>query len=136
MNEQRQTVLILYDDDAVRESLTDFFKDRGWRVLPAATAEEALNLLAYETPNGSVVDSRLPGMDGNKFIHEVCQRNIAMAYVLCTGSPEYHPPDNVATLPLVSEQVFTKPVTNLAKLEDTLRQQIERCNLREENNDE
>ncbi len=126
MSEQRQIVLVLDDDSAVRESLSDFFEDRGWRVLPAATAEEALNLLACETPNGAVVDIRLPGMDGNEFIREVCQRNINMAYVFCTGSPKYHPPADIVALPQVSEQVFAKPVMDMSELEDALRQQIEK----------
>ncbi len=134
MSKQRQTVLILDDDEAVRESLMYHFEDRGWRVLLAVTAEEALDVLAHETPDGAVVDIRLPGMDGNDFIREVCRRNINMACVICTGSPQYRPPDDITTLPQVSEQVLAKPVVDLAELEESLRRQIEKYSYKKENN--
>ena len=129
MSEQTQTVLILDDEEAVRESLADFFEDQGWRVLPAETAEEALEVLKRETPDGAVVDIRLPGMDGNEFIREACQRNISMVCVICTGSPEYHLPSDIAALPRMSEKVFVKPVADLAEMEEALCRQIEKLNI-------
>ncbi len=131
MSEQTQMVLILDDDDAVRESLMDFFEDRGWRVLSAATAEDALNLLAHEEPDGAVVDIRLPGMDGNALIRAVSSTRPTLACVICTGSPEYRTPKDVAALSQVSEKVFAKPVANLIELEDEVRLQIEKCSGKE-----
>ena len=49
-------MLILDDDQAVRESLVDYFNDQEWRVLSAATAEEALKVLERETAAGAVMD--------------------------------------------------------------------------------
>ncbi len=43
-------MLILDDDEAVRESLMYHFEDRGWRVLPAAMVEGAFDVLAYKCP--------------------------------------------------------------------------------------
>ncbi len=126
--------MILDDDEAVRESLMYHFEDRGWRVLPAAMVEGAFDVLACETPNGAVVDIRLPGVDGNDFIREVCRRNISMAFVICTGSPQYRPPDDIAALPQMSEQVFAKPIVDLAELEKSLRRQFEKCSYKEKNN--
>ncbi len=132
MNEQLPIVLILDDDDAVRESLMDYFEDRSWRVTSAVTSEDALDLLTHEMPDGAVVDIRLPGMDGNDFIREICRRNINLACVLCTGSPEYHPPADITVLRQVSGRVFAKPVADLAELEDALRRQIAICRRKEE----
>ena len=58
------SVLVLDDEGVVRESLADYFEDCGWRVWQAASAEEALELLASESPGGVLVDIRLPGMRG------------------------------------------------------------------------
>ena len=55
MSDETRTVLILDDDDAVRENLVDFFEDCGWRVLSAANAEDAIELAASELPDGAVV---------------------------------------------------------------------------------
>ncbi len=125
MSAQRRIVLILDDDDAVRESFVDYFEDRGWLVVPAATAEDALDLLAQNAPDGAVVDIRLPGTDGNEFLRELCRQNVRLACILCTGSPEYHLPADITTLPHVSDHVFAKPVIDLSALEDALRRQIE-----------
>jgi len=122
-----KTILILDDDSAVRESLSDFFEDREWHVLPAGSAEEALEVLDHETPDGAVVDIRLPGMDGNSFILEAVKKRPNLAYVIATGSPEYSLPETVAGMCGVSEQVFAKPITDLASLEQVLLRQMEKC---------
>lgn len=122
-----KTVLILDDDDAVRESLTAFFEDRGWRVLPAVSGEEALEVLDRESPDGSIVDIRLPGMDGNEFIRQAIRKCSCLAYVIVTGSPEYRLPEDVMTLPPVSDIVFAKPVVRLERVEEALLRQIDAC---------
>ena len=130
MSEFTRAVLILDDDDTVRESLAGFFEDRGWRVLSAATAEEARDVLSRESPAGAVVDIRLPGMDGNEFMRAASATHPRLAYVICTGSPEYLPPADIAALPQVSENVFTKPVVDLSTLEQELCRQIEICGVK------
>lgn len=127
MSEQMQTVLILDDDEVVRESLVGFFEDREWRVMPAETAEKALEMLQQELPDCAIVDIRLPGMDGNMLIRKVSKMYPTLACVICTGSPEYHPPDDVGALAQVSEQIIAKPVTDLAALEKAVCLQIKKC---------
>ena len=127
MNEQPLTVLVLDDDEAVRDSLSDFFEDHGWKVLTAATAEEALEVLTEESPDGAIVDLRLPGMDGNAFIRAACATYPGLAHVICTGSPEYRPPVEVTSLPQVSRRTFKKPLQSLEALEAELRRHIEAC---------
>ncbi len=124
MVQQPPVVLILDDDEAVRRSLVCYFEDSGWRVLAAVTGEDALGILADEDPAGAVVDMRLPGMNGNEFIGIAVQRRPEMVYVICTGSPEYAPPESISSLPQVSNRQFSKPVTNLAELQQALQQQI------------
>ncbi len=127
MNGEASTVLILDDDEAVRESFVDFFEDRGFAVHPAETAEQALEVVALKQPQGAVVDIRLPGMDGIAFLREVSRAYPALACVICTGSPEYNPPADVLALFQVFECVFQKPVIDLTAMEQALRKQIGRC---------
>ena len=122
-----KTVLILDDDDAVRESLMAFFEDRGWRVLPAASGEEALEILAREKIHGSVVDIRLPGIDGNEFIRRASRMCACLAYIIITGSPEYQLPADVMVMSRVSDTVFAKPVIKLARIEEALLEKIDEC---------
>ena len=120
-----KTILILDDEPAVRQSIADFFEDCLWWPIQAGSAEEALQLLATEVPAAAVVDVRLPGMDGNTFIREVWQRGIKMAFVICTGSPEYDMPEDLLALPFVSDQLYKKPVTNMADMEREILHLIE-----------
>ena len=60
------TLMIVEDDQAVRESLTEVLQLRGFRVLQARDGEEALRLLSGVTPDILVVDWRLPGITGEK----------------------------------------------------------------------
>ena len=92
MSESTYTVLILDDDEVVRESFLCYFEDHGWQVWSAASAEEALEVVAREKPGCAVVDIRLPGADGNAFIRDVNGTYPSMACVICTGSPEFMPP--------------------------------------------
>ena len=122
------TILILDDDDAVRESFQYYFEDLGWNVREAETAEIALESVRKDPPEGVVVDIRLPGMDGSSFILELEKTHPNVACVICTGSPEYKPPKSVISRPQVYQEVFAKPVTDLRKLAESMEQHIINCN--------
>jgi len=115
-----QFVLILDDDDGVRVSLQYYFEDCGWQVLTAETAEEALELLKTSSPDCAVVDIRLPGMDGNEFVRRAHKIHPSLVYILCSGSPEYLPPEDISALSQVADTVFAKPIRKLAGLKDVL----------------
>lgn len=124
------TILILDDDDAVRESFQYYFEDLGWDVREAETAEKALEVVKQDPPGSVVVDIRLPGMDGNSFILELEKTHPEVVCVICTGSPEYQPPESVLSRPQVYSKVFAKPVKDLGKLAESIEQHITYCNNR------
>jgi len=116
------TILILDDEDVVRQSFVDYFEDNLWRVVQAETAEQALDLLETEQPEVALVDIRLPGIDGDEFIREAIERQKPLAFVICSGSPTYGVPADLRQQVSVSEHFFRKPVTNFEELEqDVLR---------------
>ena len=115
-----KTILILDDEQAVRNSFADYFEDGQWRPIHAESAEEALELLESESPDAVVVDVRLPGIDGNDFIRKVYWRNPKTAFIICTGSPEFCVPPDLQVLPRVSNHLFKKPVARMADLEEAV----------------
>jgi two-component system, response regulator, stage 0 sporulation protein F len=127
MMEEVPRILILDDDDAVRESFQYYFEDLGWDVRVAETAEEALQVVQHDPPGGVVVDIRLPGMDGSSFIIELEKTHPDVACVICTGSPKYQPPESVVSRPQVFDQIFAKPVTDLSHLAQSMKQHILAC---------
>ncbi len=128
-----KTVLILDDNTTIRNCILAFFEDRQWRILPASSAEKALQILPHEIPDGAVVDIRLPGMDGNTFILEATKRYSSLPCAIVTGSPEYYPPQNVLEPAETSNRTFSKPIEQPADLKYELIRQIEKC--RAENGD-
>jgi CheY-like chemotaxis protein len=117
-----QSILVLDDEPIVRQSLVDYFEDRSWDPLEADSGEAALLLLENGQPDAAIVDIRLPGMDGNEFIRNACQRYPHMVFLICTGSPEFAVPQDLKAQPNVSNEIFRKPVDDLARLEnETLR---------------
>ena len=59
-----RTVLLIDDDDRVRDILEDILTDAGASVLAAASGEAGLNLLAAKRPDLMIVDFAMPGMNG------------------------------------------------------------------------
>ncbi|MCB1760060.1 MAG: response regulator [Gammaproteobacteria bacterium] len=117
-----QSILVLDDEPIVRQSLVDYFEDRAWDPLEADSGEAALLLLENGQPDAAIVDIRLPGMDGNEFIRSACRRYPRMVFLICTGSPEFTVPQDLQAEPNVCNEIFRKPVDDLARLEsETLR---------------
>ncbi|MGA8770239.1 MAG: response regulator, partial [Rhodomicrobium sp.] len=57
-------LLIIDDDDAVRESLAEALTLARFEVVEAASGRQGLSILALERIDGVFLDLRMPGMDG------------------------------------------------------------------------
>src|SRR5687767_8264318 len=66
---RRRTVMVVDDDDAIREALEDVLGDEGYDVIGASDGQQALELLHGEKrPSAILVDLWTPVMDGWKFL--------------------------------------------------------------------
>jgi DNA-binding NtrC family response regulator len=63
MSDRRKTLLIVDDDEGMRDTLTAVFR-RDYRVLRAATGEAALQMMEKEDVDLMMLDVRLPGING------------------------------------------------------------------------
>ena len=63
MSERRKTILVVDDDEGMRETLTSVLK-RDYRVLRVATGEAALQVMEKEDVELMLLDVRLPGISG------------------------------------------------------------------------
>nr|WP_294526399.1 PAS domain-containing protein [uncultured Rhodopila sp.] len=79
-------VLLVDDEEALRELLAQNLEDRGYRVLAAAGGEEALALLAAgEAVDVLVSDLSMPGMNGIALIRAAQALHADLPAVLLTG---------------------------------------------------
>lgn len=87
--EQRLAVLVVDDEDAVREELAEALDRKGLPVLTANSAEAALGVLKGRPDIGALVsDIRMPGMDGLELAEAVLAGRAeteALEVVLVTG---------------------------------------------------
>ena len=74
----KATILVAEDDWDLREALCDTLELGGFRVIPASSAEEALELFATRDIDMLVSDVNMGGMDG----HELLQRFRVLAPML------------------------------------------------------
>ncbi len=113
-------ILIVDDEFHVRQSFCDYFEDHDWQVLAAESGESALSLLEKQSCIAAIVDIRMGGMDGETFIRQANIKYPEMIFVICTGSPEYKPSEDIQQKSCVADQVFAKPVTHIGELEKTV----------------
>lgn len=88
-------VLIVDDEEDVRESLRDVVEMVGCSALLAASAEEGLAVLAQLRPCLVVLDLLMPGMNGGEML-EAMRREPLLAQLpvlISTSAPERAPRD-------------------------------------------
>jgi len=69
--ESENTLLVLDDEENIRRSLVRLLRPDGYRILVAATADEAFSLLAAHNVQVVLSDQRMPGMNGTEFLGHV-----------------------------------------------------------------
>ena len=78
-------ILIIDDDEWIRDSLRIFFEAEGCHVVVLETAEEGLAELKYQTYDLIIVDYKLPGLDGLEFLKRTHDDHSAAMKVLITA---------------------------------------------------
>lgn len=64
---KKMKILLIEDDEWIRDSLSLFFKSEGCHLLALETAEEGLKLLNQQSYEIIIADYRLPGINGLEF---------------------------------------------------------------------
>ena len=78
-------ILLVEDDDALREALADTLTLGGYDYLEAASAEAALKLLEQESVSMVVSDVNMPGMDGHALLRTLRSEYPQLPVLLMTA---------------------------------------------------
>ncbi|HKM61343.1 MAG TPA: response regulator [Acidisphaera sp.] len=82
----RRTVMLVEDEDPVRQVAERALKGRGWTVLSCDCAETALELAAAcDRPDAVVSDVVMPGMDGVALVKLLQERWPGLPVILISG---------------------------------------------------
>lgn len=112
-------ILIVDDNEPVRNSLGAYFEDLGYRVLEAENAQIALHLGEKNALYAAVIDLRLPDMDGLTLVRRLMHSCPQTTFVIYTGSTEFNLPQDLLESPRALSRVFIKPV-NMQELSTSL----------------
>lgn len=80
-----QRILVIDDDESVRDLLDTFFKDQGFDVTTAANGKEGLELLKKESFDLFIVDLIMPEMGGIDLLRAVSNLNIDTPSIVITA---------------------------------------------------
>lgn len=124
-------LLIIDDDDAVRDSLATWFEQSGFKVSQARSGASALTQMAEQLPDIALCDLNMPGMHGLQLLAQVTQRYPALPFIIVSGKGDMG--DVIQALKLGAWDYVTKPITDLEVLEHAIGLALERARLRREN---
>jgi two-component system nitrogen regulation response regulator NtrX len=78
-------VLIVDDEEGIRESLAVILEDEGYRVSSAGSGEDALLILQEQFPDLIILDVWLPGMDGIQTLKEIAALKREVPVIMMSG---------------------------------------------------
>ena len=81
-------VLIIDDDDLIRERLQKLLALEGYTALSANDGETGLAIFDRESPEVILLDIKMPGMDGMKVLERIKERSAAAEVIMITGHGE------------------------------------------------
>lgn len=124
-------LLVVDDDQAVRDSIVAYLEDSGYDVLEADNGEAALALFEREALDLVICDLRMPVMDGLTLLRRIMEVTDEVPVIVVSGAGVMS--DVVEALRLGASDYLMKPVVDLGVLEHSVERALERSLLVREN---
>ncbi len=80
-----ELILVVDDEERVRQSVRAILQDEGYAVLEAADGEEALRKVAGEKPDAVLLDIWMPGLDGLETLEGIRRQDADVPVVMMSG---------------------------------------------------
>jgi two-component system, chemotaxis family, chemotaxis protein CheY len=82
------SILIIDDDQSIRETVAEALVDEGYSVLTAANGAEGLEVLSREPPALILLDMRMPVLDGWGFARALRERGLQLPILVMTAAQD------------------------------------------------
>ncbi len=111
--EERYHVLVVEDDEQIRDGIEIYLKSQGYKVFKAGDGIEGLEVIRKEEIHLAIVDVMMPGMDG---IHMVIQLRKEYDFPVLMLSAKSEEVDKIMGLNMGADDYITKPFQPLELL--------------------
>ena len=126
-------VLVVDDDEPVREALSSLIRSVGLTVKTFSSASDFLRHKVQDTPSCLVLDVRLPGLSGMDLQRQLAAANRPMPIIFITGHGDI--PMSVRAMKAGAVEFLTKPFRDqelLDAIQEALKRDRETMETREE----
>ncbi len=130
MTELNLDLLIVDDDDELREGLANYFSQLGHRVAQAADGESALDKMQSRAFEVAILDMAMPGMSGIDLLEKIKGDNSEAEVILLTGKGTIE--KAVEAMKLGAYDFLAKPI-RMKQLEAVIQKAAESSRIRKEN---
>lgn len=129
LNEQK-TILIVDDEDRIRQMLKLMLENRGYKIFEASNGEEAVRAFQAIAPDMVILDIMMPIMDGFTCLREIRKTSDLPVLMLTAKGEDY---DQVEGLQGGADDYVIKPFTPMvlaARIETLFRRSSENQNIK------
>jgi len=102
----KQVILIVDDDEGVRESLRKLMESEGFAVCTFSNGHDLLNETSLPAIGCLVVDYHMPAMNGLELVSALRGRGVSLPTILATGNPTEYVRNRAAAIAVL---VVEKP---------------------------
>ncbi len=85
-----KTILVVDDEEGVRESVREILTDEGYRVIEASDGSKVLGLIRKNHPDLVLLDIWMPELDGIGLLKEIKQREPVVPVIMVSGHGNIH----------------------------------------------
>jgi len=80
-----ETILIVEDEECIRELFHDELRDNHYKVITAENGVEALKIIEEKMPDLIILDIKLPDVTGTEILSNIRQYNTEVPVIVCTA---------------------------------------------------
>jgi sigma-B regulation protein RsbU (phosphoserine phosphatase) len=125
------SILIIDDDDAVRDSIAVYLDEVGYNVYQASDGEQGVALQQELLPDVVLCDLRMPKKDGISVLREINAASPDTPIIVISGAGEIT--EVVDALRFGANDYFIKPIKDIDALEKSISRCLEQVKLRKQN---
>jgi len=107
----QETILLIDDEVSIRDSLSSFLRDEGYRVLTAENGKAGLDIFFNQPVDLVLTDLRMPVMDGIDVMTAIHSHDPDIPMIVVSGAGKKQ--DVIKALQMGAKDYITKPVSDL-----------------------